>query len=60
MDTRWIDRAENQLMKDYEDGSLSTAEYNEAMRDLHRDVRATEEEDMERAQQAVRDEYGGW
>lgn len=60
MDTRWIDRAENQLMKDYEDGSLSTAEYNEAMRDLHRDVRAAEEEDMERAQQAVRDEYGGW
>lgn len=55
---RAMEREEEALSRDYNEGRISRADYNEAMRELQRDARAAYEEDMHEAQERVRDEWG--
>lgn len=63
MSWKTLEREEEILEREFEDGALSRAEYNKALRELHRDARAEVEEEAERAADEVRKMYGyggGW
>ncbi len=51
------DREVEQLERDYADGLITLAEFNEAMRELERDYRSAAEES---AQRAYDDEFNRW
>jgi hypothetical protein len=53
-----MERAEEQLSRDLNEGRISQTDYNAEMRELQRDARAAYEEDMRDAQERVRDEWG--
>lgn len=55
---RAMEREMEALDRQYSAGELTLAEYNEAQRELQRDLRGAYEEDMYDAQQSVRDEWG--
>lgn len=55
---RMLDREEEGLSKAYDEGLISRAEYNEAMRELQREARYAFQEDMDDARDRVRDEWG--
>jgi 3-hydroxyacyl-CoA dehydrogenase len=55
---RAMERAEEQLSRDLNEGRISQTDYNAEMRELQRDARAAYEEDMRDAQERVRDEWG--
>lgn len=52
-----LERYEQQLEEDYETGVISGKEFDQEMRELHRDYRAAAEE---QAQQAYDDIMGRW
>lgn len=55
-----MEREEQALVDDLNNGLISPFEFNKAMRELQREARYAYEEDMQDAQDRVRDEWGGW
>ena len=55
---RAAEREEEALSNDYAEGRITREEYNAAIRDIQRDMRAAYEEDMYEAAQRVRDDWG--
>ena len=54
----YIDREEARLSKEYAEGLISRAEYNDEMRALQREVKDAYQEDLDDAYKRVRDEWG--
>ena len=52
-----IDREEERIQRDYDEGHITLAEYHRAINDLHREAR---EEFQEQQREEFRDEFGGW
>lgn len=57
---RHIDREEERLLRDFNQGLISRHDYNEALRDLQRDARDAYQADLDDAADRVRDEWGAW
>ncbi len=55
---RHIERQEAALSRDLADGRISNAEYNREMRELQAEAREAYQQDVEDAQERVRDEWG--
>lgn len=55
---RQLDSEEDRLSQAYTDGSISREDYNAEMRQLQRDAREAYAQDVEDAQQRVRDDWG--
>lgn len=55
---RQMEREEEALSRDLANGSISQADYNEAMRDMQREARYAYEQDREDALERVRDDWG--
>jgi len=55
---RAMDREVEALERDLTNGVISNAEYRESLRALQRDLQAAFEEDMQDAQEAVRNDWG--
>lgn len=52
-----IDREEEALQRDYDEGRITLQEYHKAINQLHREAR---EEFAEQQREEYRDEFGGW
>lgn len=57
---RQLDREEDRIVRDFNNGVISREEYNAEMRQLQRDAREAYEMDREDAQRAVDEEWGRW
>lgn len=54
---RALQREEDALEREYEEGGMSNADYQRALRELHRDARA---EAQQRAEEAYEESLGGY
>ena len=55
---RYMEKQEDALCADLNSGAISKAEFNKAMRELRDEERDAYAEDMERARDAVDDQWG--
>lgn len=57
---RHLDREEERLLRDYNEGLITREDYNAGLRELHQEARDAYQADMDDAAERVRDEWGGW
>lgn len=57
---RAAEREEDALARDYNEGRITQKEYNDAMREIQRDMQAAYEQDREDALRDVDGDWGRW